>query len=128
MSEDARQRPDDGCYAGTLIEDLVTLVDINRWNQKPERRTTLSTKETSSTSQITTIKPRARGERGSGTTITIDLSEYPILLTAIRNAAKLDDREPSKFVRRILIRHLGEEGESIPKCLLISPDGHKELA
>ena len=49
--------------------------------------------------RTTTIKPR-RGERGTGSTITIDLSEYPDLLEKIRDAAKADDREPSKWVRR----------------------------
>lgn len=47
----------------------------------------------------TIIKPR-RGERGTGSTITIDLGEYPDLLEKIRDAAKADDREPSKWVRR----------------------------
>ena len=53
-------------------------------------------------SQTTTIKP-TRGERGTGTTLTIDLTDYPDLLTKIREAAKADDREPSKWIRRRLV-------------------------
>ena len=94
--------PIDEQYTGTLINDLVTLVDINRWNQQPERSTTLSTKDATSTSQTTTIKPK-RGERGTGTTITIDLSDQPDLLTRIRTAAKDDDREPSKWLKRRIV-------------------------
>jgi hypothetical protein len=51
-----------------------------------------------------------RGERGTGTTITIDLHEHASLLTKIREAAKADDREPSKFLRRIIVK-LDEEGK-----------------
>ena len=54
-------------------------------------------------SQTTTIKP-TRGERGTGTTLTIDLTDYPDLLTKIREAAKADDREPSKWIRRRLVQ------------------------
>lgn len=52
----------------------------------------------------TTIPPRQRGERGSGSTITIDLSDHPDLLAKIRAAAKNDDREPSKWLRRVIVR------------------------
>jgi hypothetical protein len=56
--------------------------------------------------RTTTIKPngRARGERGTGSTITIDLSEEPTLLNDIRDAARKDDREPSKWLRRQIIK------------------------
>ena len=50
----------------------------------------------------TTILPK-RGERGTGSTITIDLTEYPELLDKIRKAAKSDDREPSKWLRRMIV-------------------------
>jgi hypothetical protein len=50
------------------------------------------------------VKPRSRGERGTGTTITIDLSEYPELLEKIRDAAKADDREASKWLRRRIVQ------------------------
>ena len=67
--------------------------------------------KTEDTSQTTTnIKPtRSRGERGSGTTITIDLTEYPELLEEIRKAAKADDREPSKWLRRRLVTLFSKE-------------------
>ena len=52
----------------------------------------------------TTIKPK-RGERGSGSTITIDLSDQPELLAKIREAAKADDREPSKWLRRAIVNN-----------------------
>jgi len=62
---------------------------------------------------ITTIKPRPRGERGTGTTITIDLSDQPDLLRKIREAAKDDDREVSKFLRRVIVQ-LDSKGMLIP--------------
>jgi hypothetical protein len=63
----------------------------------------------------TTIKPtRSRGERGSGTTITIDLSDQSELLAEIRKAAKADDREPSNFLRRCIVL-LHSQGMLIPK-------------
>lgn len=52
----------------------------------------------------TTILPRSRGERGTGSNITIDLSEYPDLLADIRAAAKEDDRDPSKWLRRRIVQ------------------------
>lgn len=51
----------------------------------------------------TQIHPRSRGERGTGSTITIDLTEHPELLAKIREAAKEDDREPSKWLRRRIV-------------------------
>jgi hypothetical protein len=90
-------------HTGTLIKDLGTTVD----------RVSIVDQPVNFGSHTTTIKPRSRGERGSGTTITIDLTEYPSLLVAIRNAAKADDREPSKYLRRILIKQLGEEGQNV---------------
>lgn len=62
-------------------------------------------KEETTTTNI--IPNRARGERGTGSTITIDLTENPELLAKIKAAAKADDREPSKWVRRQIIL-LGE--------------------
>jgi hypothetical protein len=65
--------------------------------------------------RTTTIKPngRARGERGTGSTITIDLTDNPELLAKIREAAKKDDREPSKYLRRVIIQ-LDSKGVLIP--------------
>jgi hypothetical protein len=62
-------------------------------------------KESPVTQTTTTIQrnTRQRGERGTGSTITIDLSEYPELLSEIRDAAKSDDREPSKWLRRAIV-------------------------
>ena len=96
--------PNDEQYTGTLISDLMTLVNIDRWNQQPERSNTLSKPAASSSQTTTTILPRSRGERGTGTTITIDLTDYPDLLTQIKAAAKTDDREPSKWLRRRLVQ------------------------
>lgn len=48
------------------------------------------------------IRPK-RGERGTGTTITIDLTDQPELLADIKKAAKADDREPSKWLRRRIV-------------------------
>lgn len=59
--------------------------------------------ETGQPANTTTIKP-TRGERGTGTTITIDLSEQPLLLADIKAAAKSDDRDPSKWLRRRIIQ------------------------
>ena len=78
------------------------------------------TKEAGVQSQTTTtIKPdRARGERGTGTTITIDLADNLELLKQIRQAAKDDDREPSKWLRRHIVQLsgviFGTDGEAKP--------------
>lgn len=50
----------------------------------------------------TTIKPE-RGPKGSGTTVSVNLAEYAGLLDRIREAAQLDDREVSNWLRRRLI-------------------------
>jgi len=54
-------------------------------------------------------KPTKKAAKGSGTTITIDLKDYPDLLAKIRNVAKADDREPSKWLRRRVVK-LGQDG------------------
>ena len=66
--------------------------------------TTVNEEVMSETNKRTTIHPRQRGERGSGTTITIDLSGQPELLQQIRDKAKADDREPSKYLRRQILK------------------------
>lgn len=51
-------------------------------------------------------KPVAKSKKapkGTGTTITIDLAGYPDLLAKIKEAAKADDRETSKYVRRLIV-------------------------
>jgi hypothetical protein len=69
-----------------------------------DKATTTSNMITPVQSQTTTtIRPK-RGERGTGTTITIDLTDYPELLAEIKEAAQADDREPSKWVRRRLVQ------------------------
>ena len=88
-------------YNDDPILNLIAIAHIDRWNQLPERKTMSTEKAV----PITNIKPsRLRGERGSGTTITIDLTDQPELLTKIRDAAKADDREPSKWLRRRMIQ------------------------
>lgn len=75
----------------------------------------MKTAENSSqTTTSITIKPQ-RVERGTGSTITIDLSEYPGLLAKIRTAAKDDDREPSKYLRRRLVQ-FDAQGILIPEA------------
>ena len=65
----------------------------------------MSKTDSSPSQTTTTIMPvRFRGERGSGTTITIDLVDQPELLAKIREAAKADDREPSKWIRRRIVQ------------------------
>lgn len=44
-----------------------------------------------------------RGQKGTGTTITIDLHDQPQLLSKIREAAKADDRDVTKWVKRRLV-------------------------
>ena len=66
--------------------------------------------------RTTTINPK-RGERGSGTSLTIDFTDYPDLLKQIRDAAKADDREPSKWLRRRVVQLsgviFGTDGETV---------------
>ena len=51
-----------------------------------------------------TQKTTKKAAKGSGTSITLDLKDYPDLLTRIRQAAKADDREPSKWLRRQIVK------------------------
>lgn len=55
-------------------------------------------------------KEVTRGERGTGTSLSIELKDNAALLEKIRKAAKADDREPSKWLRRRLTQ-LDEEGK-----------------
>jgi hypothetical protein len=56
------------------------------------------------------VKNGSRGERGTGTTLSIDFKEHPALLEKIRKAAKDEDREPSKYLRRRILQ-LDTEGK-----------------
>lgn len=56
-----------------------------------------------------------RAPRGEGTTISIDLTAYDALLADIKAAAKQDDREPSKWLRRRL-NELAQAGVLFPKA------------
>ena len=47
--------------------------------------------------------PSKRTPKGEGTALTIDFKEYPDLLKRIRDAAKDDDREPAKWLRRRIV-------------------------
>ena len=67
----------------------------------------MATKAASTDSAVSTP---ARGPKGSGTSLTIDLKEYPELLADIRAKAKADDREPSKYLRRIIVE-LNKQGK-----------------
>lgn len=51
--------------------------------------------------------PATRSPRGEGHTITIDLKEHPKLLAHIRQEASNDDREPSKWLRRHIVKSIG---------------------
>ena len=57
-----------------------------------------------------TSKTPKKAAKGSGTSITLDLKDYPDLLTRIRAVAKADDREPSKWLRRQIVK-LDESGK-----------------
>lgn len=52
-----------------------------------------------------TKETAARVARGTGTTIAIELKDYPDLLEDIRDRARADDREPSKWLRRRIIQN-----------------------
>ena len=103
---------DDRYFTGLMPDDILVLANIQRWNERTNMITTVD--KTTTTGDMTTLVPshtttiikptRSRGERGSGTTITIDLTEYPELLEKIRNAAKADDREPSNWLRRKIVQ------------------------
>ena len=56
----------------------------------------------------TAVRPTKKAAKGSGTTISIELKDHPELLASIRNAAKADDREVSKFLRRRLVQLHGD--------------------
>lgn len=45
-----------------------------------------------------------RAPKGEGTTISIELKEYPELLAAIRTAASDDDRSSSVWLRRRILQ------------------------
>ncbi len=51
-----------------------------------------------------TQKTPKKAAKGSGTSITLDMKDYPELLSRIRSAAKADDREPSKWLRRQIVK------------------------
>jgi hypothetical protein len=111
---------DDRYFTGLMPDDILVLANIQRWNERTnmitnvDKATTTSNMITPVQSQTTTtIRPK-RGERGTGTTITIDLTDYPDLLTQIKAAAKADDRDPSKFLRRCIVL-LHSQGMLIPK-------------
>ena len=50
----------------------------------------------------------ARAAKGTGTTITIDLKEFPAVLEHIRKESAKDDREPSKWLRRRIVNFHAE--------------------
>ena len=49
-------------------------------------------------------KTPKKAAKGSGTSITLDMKDHADLLTRIRQAAKADDREPSKWLRRQIVK------------------------
>ena len=56
-----------------------------------------------STASDSAAAPSKRTPKGEGTALTIDFKEYPDLLKRIRDAAKADDREPAKWLRRRIV-------------------------
>ena len=66
-------------------------------------------------SALTIKGGETRSPRGEGHTITLDLKEHPELLADIKTAAKADDREPSKLLRKIIVA-LHAKGQLIPKA------------
>jgi hypothetical protein len=48
---------------------------------------------------------KTRSSRGTGTTIKLNFTAYPELLSSIKLEAKREDREPSKFLRRLIVLH-----------------------
>lgn len=66
-------------------------------------------------STLTIKGGETKAPRGEGHTITIDLKEHPELLSDIKAAAKADDREPSKLLRKIVVA-LHAKGQLIPKA------------
>lgn len=59
---------------------------------------------------ITEAAAPAKAKRGEGTSITVDLSEEPELLSDITAAADEDDRSKSVWLRRRLLK-LHEDGK-----------------
>lgn len=62
----------------------------------------------------TAVKPEAkrRARNGESTVIGVDLKEFPEVLAKIRAEAKADDREPSKYLRRVIVKHYtAKQGE-----------------
>ena len=57
-----------------------------------------------------TTKTPKKAAKGSGTSITLDLKDYPDLLESLRATAKADDREVSKWLRRRIVK-LHEAGK-----------------
>ncbi len=57
-----------------------------------------------------TSKTPKKAAKGSGTSITLDLKDYPDLLASLRATAKADDREVSKWLRRRIVK-LHEAGK-----------------
>ena len=57
-----------------------------------------------------TQKTTKKAAKGSGTSITLDMKDYADMLGRIREAAKADDREVSKWLRRRIVK-LDEAGK-----------------
>jgi len=57
-----------------------------------------------------TGKTPKKAAKGSGTSITLDMKDHADLLGRIREAAKADDREVSKWLRRRIVK-LHEAGK-----------------
>lgn len=53
----------------------------------------------------TAAKKAVRRTKGTGTTITIDLKDNLDVLVRMRDAAKADDRDVSKWLRRQVVKH-----------------------
>ena len=61
----------------------------------------------------TAVKKAVKRTNGTGTSITIDLKEYGGVMEDLRRAAKLDDRDLGKYLRRLIV-NLHTAGNLIP--------------
>jgi hypothetical protein len=60
------------------------------------------------------VKKAVQRTKGTGTSITVDLKEYGAVMEDLRRAAKLDDRDLGKYLRRLMV-NLHTAGKLIPE-------------
>lgn len=59
------------------------------------------------------VKKAVKRTKGTGTSITVDLKEYSGVMEDLRRAAKADDRDLGKYLRRLIV-NLHTSGNLIP--------------